>query len=167
MKKLLFIPLFILMAWGAQAQEMRLNWEIQTPAIRFVYNFNFEHLLKTSATHNFGYRAGIGTSNRFINQYLTLEGVYYYGQRHQLELAPGITFGANLFKRTVHNVTYEPYAFQRTAPFLRIGYVWNTNKKLIFKAGVTPSYLFEPAGKRSTLDRFQYLNPYIGIGIRL
>jgi hypothetical protein len=166
MKKQIFFLVLLALPIVALAQERRLNLEMNTTIANLIYNISFEQVFPQSEKHSFGYRVSLGTANRLNHQFLTLEGVYYFGKTHQLELAPGFVVGTNSFSIRIATIDVEPFTFRRAGPFLRIGYVYNTPGRWIFKAGFSPSYILEPASSLSTLNRFQYLTPYLGIGLR-
>jgi len=157
---LVLLPLFTL------AQERRIGMDLMTPLINPALVFTYEQTYSLTKNQFVGFRAGIGTAQYFLANQFTVQGVYYLGRKHQLELAPGFIYETNF--RTwrsegIIDSTMNPLSHHKGALFLRIGYVYNTSGKWSFRAGVNPAILFYQNLSTSFVPP---VAPYVGISYR-
>lgn len=121
---------------------------------------NFESKIFQNNQNTFGYRVGFGVGLMNTNiQLFNVEGVYYRGNRHRLELAPFLTFGESVFK------TEETNPLRERTLGLRIGYVYAPkSNNFMFKVGINPQYT--AISRPISMTQKNYFNPYFGIGYR-
>lgn len=148
------------------AQERSLGVDIMTPLRTPALVFSYEQISAVAPNHYIGFRAGIGTAQYFFSNQFTLQGVYYWGKQHQLELAPGFIYETNFRTWRAEDgldMTLSPLNHHKGALFLRIGYVYNTSGKWAFRAGVNPALQFFEGGRTSFVPPFA---PYAGVSYR-
>lgn len=162
MKRQLYFFLFLLPTL-LLGQERRLNLDVLTGVPSGNIYLSYEQVYDWKANQSLGFRVGVGWANTY-----GVEGVYYLGKKHQLELSPGFFLGTNFFPVNVPEfpeLSYGSFSYLQRTVMLRVGYVWNPTDKFSLRAGFSPAYRIK--GKKSNpLVPFLWLTPYLGVSYR-
>lgn len=167
MKNNLFILFVGLLSLFGKAQERRLSVDVMTPLYTTNYAIHYEQVYQIADKQFLGFRAGIGAGRLFFANQFTVQGVYYLGKRHQLELSPGLIYETNFRpwgeKGSAEMLYMAPLNHRKSALFMRIGYVYNTKGDWSFRAGINTSVIFNHTNKSNSFLPFA---PYLGVSYR-
>lgn len=165
MKKLLFIPLFTLMAWGAQAQKNTVNLELFTVG-QSHYNLSYERLLLSEGRHHFAMRGGLAGRSLVDQLSVNLEAVYYFGTTHQLETGFGAFAGTWIYNSS--ESVLQTFDQTQQGLFFRVGYAFKpANQPWTIRVGLMAETAREQVKPLNFSRSFRnYLLPYVGVSYR-